>query len=236
VYVNYCHQCGRALSPTDTARCERCGWLHCECGACGCNYELATSRPVLAMVPPGWGGAVPRHVLAPHAEGFRGHAAARVAIAALLLAAAAGVAVATMTILPKPNSSTASTDLPGSSPPAVIAPPVGAAPQPMAEPVVQAAADDAGVPSASPTAAEAPAPLPTVLYVANTDGQGAYLRSEPRELISARIVAWRDGTALTPLETTAVAEAGTTVEWVRLRDPNGRTGWIRRDYLSPTPR
>src|SRR5713226_9276477 len=70
VYVNYCHQCGRALSSARTERCDRCAWLRCECGACGCNYDYDLPRPLLATVPPVWAGAPSRHVAA-FAEGAR---------------------------------------------------------------------------------------------------------------------------------------------------------------------
>ena len=72
----------------------------------------------------------------------------------------------------------------------------------------------------------------TVLYVANTDGLGAYLRSHPRDTNDTRLVAWREGTPMIPLETQTVNGPNGPEVWVRVRDPNGQSGWIKQAYLA----
>lgn len=36
--LTHCWKCQRDLSSLDDIECEVCGWLICECGACGCGY------------------------------------------------------------------------------------------------------------------------------------------------------------------------------------------------------
>jgi hypothetical protein len=64
-YVNYCHQCGRAVSSARDRRCDGCGWLRCGCGACGCSYDGQLRLSALAMVPPGWSRLLAQPLAAP---------------------------------------------------------------------------------------------------------------------------------------------------------------------------
>jgi hypothetical protein len=101
-----------------------------------------------------------------------------------------------------------------------------------------ASASPSRVPTSGPTAAAASraqaaaapaAPTPTAvraLVVANTDGQGAYLRRTPR--MNDRLVAWPDGTILQPTGQTA---GGDGHAWHQVRDPKGNVGWVPDDYL-----
>jgi hypothetical protein len=239
VYVNYCHQCGHALSSAQTERCEKCAWLRCECGGCGCNYERPPFRPTLATVPPSWGAAVPHHVALPRAAGPRvpSHllvVAAAATVLAAALAATASLLTPDVAIAPGPESTTTADLAPAASAPlpaevaAAGSPDAAAAPGGSASAPADAAAARADAPAAPRT------DLPAALYVANTDGEGAYLRSQPRDGTDTRIIAWREGTPLTPLETTTTTVGGTSSVWVRVRDPNGQTGWVRQNYLSPT--
>jgi hypothetical protein len=249
VYVNYCHQCGRALSSAETERCEHCAWLRCECGACGCNYERLRARPVLATVPPLSGAVAPRHAALPRATESRLRGAvAPVLFATFAVVLAMGLAAAVSLL------GTTVVEAPVVEMPVAAAPPAPApAPAPRVAPGVEepppAAPVEASAPPAPAPAAPAPAPpaaegppaaapaqpaLPSVLYIANTDGLGAYLRSQPRDGTDTRIVAWAEGTAVTPLETTTVQEAGGPAVWVLVRDPRGQTGWVRQAYLRPT--
>jgi SH3-like domain-containing protein len=92
---------------------------------------------------------------------------------------------------------------------------------------------EATTPAPAPTtAAAAPAGLPAVLYVANTDGQGAYIRTQPRDGVDTRVFAWNDGTPLVPLELRTVGEGSLSTTWVRVRDPRGQEGWLRQAYLA----
>ena len=36
-----CYECQRDLNAVDFRVCQRCGWICCECGACGCGYHGA---------------------------------------------------------------------------------------------------------------------------------------------------------------------------------------------------
>src|SRR3954452_20010832 len=244
VYVNYCHQCGRALSSARTERCDRCAWLRCECGACGCNYEVDFPRPLLATVPPVWAGAPPRHTAA-FASGARSSRPLPLIAGALaVVLVATAVVVGSHLINPSPDVPVAPTGLtapPPVAPPAATAAapagPVAAAPVDVDRPAAEAlpVPVEAATPApASTAAAAAPANLPAVLYVANTGGQGAYIRTQPRDGADTRIFAWNDGTPLVPLETRSVAEGSVTSTWIRVRDPRGQEGWLRQTYLVPT--
>ena len=244
VYVNYCHQCGRALSSARTERCDRCAWLRCECGACGCNYEVDYPRPLLATVPPVWAGAPSRHVAA-----FAG--GARSSRPLPLIAGALAVVLVATAVVVGSQLIGPSADVPagpaGLTAPPPVAPPAAtaAAPagsrrggaggrQPRRRGSVARAGRGRDPAPASTAAVAAPANLPAVLYVANTDGQGAYIRTQPRDGADTRIFAWNDGTPLVPLETRSIAEGSVTSTWIRVRDPRGQEGWLRQGYLVPT--
>lgn len=88
-----------------------------------------------------------------------------------------------------------------------------------AEPVAEAEA----------AAAEAPAePEPTVFIVANTGGDGVYLRRSPNP--QDRLRAWPDRTRM------EVAGPDVDVDgliWKQVRDPAGNVGFIPQQYLQP---
>ena len=107
------------------------------------------------------------------------------------------------------------TDLAQTVPAALVA----IAPAPTQEPVP------------SPTAAEAPdqelgatPAAGTHMRVAHTDGQGVVLRTAPR--LDARVPRGLvDGVPVTVIELSGA-------EWVRVRDDNGRDGWVPTQYLA----
>ena len=35
----YCHSCKKLISTVTHSKCRECGWIICDCGACGCNYN-----------------------------------------------------------------------------------------------------------------------------------------------------------------------------------------------------
>lgn len=277
MYVNYCHECGRALSSARTERCDRCVWLRCECGACGCTYQGSGVRAVLATVPPVWGGVAPRHVALARPSSPRLRAAGPAFVfATVAVLLALGLAAVTSWLAPAvaeaPEIERAAPVAEAPGDPAPVASPASSVPEEPAaaeavapvlpepsalstpSPAPAALAGPAPPPvaaiTASPTAAAqesrpatvevtrsagAPGPpLPSVLYVGNTDSQGAFIRSQPRDGNDTRLAPWTDGTAMTPLETTTVQESGGPVVWVRVRDPKGNIGWIRQAYLRPS--
>jgi hypothetical protein len=88
-------------------------------------------------------------------------------------------------------------------------------------------------PVPSPTAAAAPNQVvgatPAAgshMRVAHTDGQGVVLRTAPR--LDARVPrGLLDGVPVTVIELSGA-------EWVRVRDDNGRDGWVPAQYLATT--
>ena len=75
-------------------------------------------------------------------------------------------------------------------------------------------------------------PLPaggrTWVAVANTGGEGAYLRATPR--LAAPLHAWAEGTTL---EVVGDDADGDGYRWKRVRDPNGQPGWIAAEFVIP---
>ena len=74
------------------------------------------------------------------------------------------------------------------------------------------------------------------VVVANTDGQGLYLRRQPDWV--SKWVAWNEGTKLHVLAAGvngpgAPGESGAT--WLQVRDPEGRVGYVPEQYVTLTP-
>jgi hypothetical protein len=190
------------------------------------------------MVPSGAGAAAPRQVLAHPLAGPRWPPPTWVlALATLAVFLAAG-ALATLA-WPTGSGGIASSVRPveDSAAPPELPAPITSTEGPAVEVVPATAEPDTGAPPASAAAPAAEAPvatpaLPAVLYVTNTEGLGVYLRSQPRDGTDTRTVAWIEGTAMVPLETTTVTDAAGAAVWVRVRDPQGRSGWVRQAYLA----
>jgi hypothetical protein len=105
---------------------------------------------------------------------------------------------------------------PGSGYPAALAPqPVQAQAQPQAEP------EPVTEPAAEPTAAPAETGM---AHVANTDGAGVVLRSEPRDN------AWTPRGYMDGAEVTVLERHGP--DWARIRGANGQEGWVPARYLT----
>jgi hypothetical protein len=86
-----------------------------------------------------------------------------------------------------------------------------------------------------PTTTPAPTPVPPTsepppLFVINTGADGLSLRPSPGS--SDRVAVLLDGTRLTPTGE-EVQSAGRT--WVRVRDPEGREGWVAAQFTGPAP-
>ena len=78
------------------------------------------------------------------------------------------------------------------------------------------------------------------MAVANTDGQGVYLRRQPEW--SSKWVPWDEGTRLQVLATglhgTGTPSTGGTdsAAWLQVRDPEGRVGFVPEQYVTLAPR
>ena len=115
------------------------------------------------------------------------------------------------------------TPVPPTAAPVVLATPVPTAPPPtVIRPPVESTAQP------SPTAG-APTPLAAAqLYVFNTGGQGLTMRQSPG---GEPIGVVPDGGALTP---TGELEEAAGRRWTRVRDAQGREGWVAAEFLTAT--
>lgn len=74
------------------------------------------------------------------------------------------------------------------------------------------------------------------VVIADTDGQGLYLRRQPDW--SSKWVAWREGTSLQVLATGLSGRGalpGITESWLQVRDPDGRVGYVPEQYTAVEP-
>jgi len=95
-----------------------------------------------------------------------------------------------------------------------------------------------------PTPTEAPISTPVLLtatplpaqrlVIANTAGEGAYLRRDPsRGRTGGNLIRlWPDGTVLTP---TGEATRADEWEWYKVKDPAGNVGWMPKQYVREGP-
>lgn len=90
----------------------------------------------------------------------------------------------------------------------------------------------AALPTQSPPRVDLPPsqPAPTIiLYVANTDGIGVFLRRTPDP--TDRVKAWGDGT---PMTLVGADVNNTFGAWRNVRDPDGNVGYIASQFLATT--
>jgi len=91
-----------------------------------------------------------------------------------------------------------------------------------------AAGQRLNVPEPVPTATRTPAAR--LLYIARAGRDGIVLRAEPGQ--GERIGGLSDGIQVTPLgEEVSISERA----WLRVRDQDGRIGWIAAEFTSATP-
>jgi hypothetical protein len=84
-------------------------------------------------------------------------------------------------------------------------------------------------PLTEPVAAPNPAPPDaSVVRVANTDGEGAFVRRTTN--LDDKLRAWPDGTQL---KVTGPDVATSGVQWRPVEDPAGNRGWIPAQYTTP---
>jgi len=79
--------------------------------------------------------------------------------------------------------------------------------------------------------ATAPANVARTFVVANTGGEGVYLRRTPR--LADRDTAYVDGTTLTAI---GADEQGDEQSWHHVRAPDGKTGYVPAQYTTETTR
>ncbi|MDE2992486.1 MAG: hypothetical protein OXU67_01270 [Chloroflexota bacterium] len=83
------------------------------------------------------------------------------------------------------------------------------------------------------------APAGLWVTVANTDGQGVYLRRQPDW--SSKWVAWNEGTKLHVLAagvggvSVRGAPSASSAAWLQVRDPDGRVGYVPEQYVTLAP-
>jgi SH3-like domain-containing protein len=85
-------------------------------------------------------------------------------------------------------------------------------------------------PAAAPAAPRSPAAADWVA-VANTDGDGVFLRRTPR--LDDRLAAWPDDTRLRVIGPDGEGDGR---RWKRVRDPKGQEGWVPLEYVVPAYR
>lgn len=104
----------------------------------------------------------------------------------------------------------------------------GSTPTPAASPV--------SAPTSVPTptvAAPTPTPVPSegrFMVVANTGGQGVYVRRTPR--INDRVRAWVEGSRM---QVAGDPVDGDGTRWLKVKAPDGTEGYIPQQYLAPAP-
>lgn len=81
--------------------------------------------------------------------------------------------------------------------------------------------------NAQPTATPSPKPVTTKLRVANTGGDGVYLRRSPSE--SDLWIPWPDTTIVDYLDEERNSDGRA---YKKVRDPRGNVGWIPSEYLA----
>lgn len=85
----------------------------------------------------------------------------------------------------------------------------------------------ASPPSSTPTSTATPT-APVFVVVANTGGDGVYLRRTPA--MGDRIIAWPEGTVLEVVGPDTVSEGRT---WKHVKDPKGNVGYVPLQYTKP---
>jgi hypothetical protein len=91
--------------------------------------------------------------------------------------------------------------------------------------VARAAPSAVPSPSPQPTATAALAAAATTVWVANTEGQGVYVRKTPN--MADRLKAYPDGTALTIIGDDVDADGQ---HWKHVRTPDGLEGYVPSIY------
>ena len=111
---------------------------------------------------------------------------------------------------------------PSATPRATVAVSVGPSAAPSA-PAASASAAASGAPSASAAG--------RAFVVANTDGEGVRMRSEP-STSAAEVVVLPEGARITEIGPGRNAEGR---DWLNVQDENGNKGWVAAEFTAPAP-
>jgi uncharacterized hydrophobic protein (TIGR00271 family) len=125
------------------------------------------------------------------------------------------------TLTPTPTPGPTSTPTPTS------APSPSPTPTPMPSPTPTATSTSTSTPTSTPTSAPTLTPTPVVAVVSGTGGRGLFLRWTPGGAIAETLRQGERVEILYRRETTA------GVEWVQVRDEQGRVGWVAAEYITP---
>lgn len=99
-------------------------------------------------------------------------------------------------------------------------------PQPIETRTPTAVTSLAPAPISSPASSPTGAPPPSILRVANTGGQGVYIRPAPDA--PERIRAWPEGSIMVVV---GQERAAGGLIWTNVKDPDGNVGWVASDFL-----
>ena len=154
---------------------------------------------------------------------------------ALAVAGVAMLGVQSVGVLDRAPSRQTPAQAPGKAAPSPAASPVQVA-RPAASPPIRATSSPVqarrAVSDAVPAQATS-APPPGVVFVANTGGEGVFVRWTPS--LDDRVKAYPDGARLEVIGPETAAE-GTT--WLYVRAADGLVGWVPKQYTAvepPTP-
>ena len=234
---NRCTACGAVVSPSD-AKCARCGRRLADAvertmvlprvdPVDGSLASPQTTMPLPAFRPtaePAY--ARPRGATQTVRAARRGPRLLPLLLLVLLLAVGGSAYMLGTRPLTGGSFEPARPLPPATQPPAAANGPAPAANPASGAPNANPAAQLAGPAPASPN--QNPAPAPAQWVVANTNGDGVYLRRTPR--LDDRLVAWPDKTPMVDMGEEASGDGQT---WRKVRDPRGNVGYVPTQWLVP---
>jgi SH3-like domain-containing protein len=101
---------------------------------------------------------------------------------------------------------------------------------PLAMATTTATAEPASTRTPRPVPTPSHTPAPVAFFVANTGGDGAVMRAAPGK--GDRVVSLAEGVRVVPQGEEQDVDGR---HWLRVQDPNGRTGWVAQELLAATP-
>ena len=124
---------------------------------------------------------------------------------------------------------------PGRTPSVVVVAPSSATPRATVAVSVGPSAAPSAAPPASASAASSAAPAASAtgraFVVANTDGEGVRMRSEP-STSAAEVIVLPEGTRVTEIGPGRNADGR---DWLNVQDENGNKGWVAAEFTAAAP-